>query len=64
MKKKLFFRAFYMTSVILFCVSLGVWGISKAYQGIRRVGYGEYTKALTSDGETIKILDFEFEINL
>ena len=62
MKKKviLFLRTVYLTSVIIFCLVLGFYGICKAYEGIRLVGFGEYRNAIEIDGEEINILDFKY----
>lgn len=62
MKKKviLFLRTVYLTSVIIFCLVLGLYGICKAYEGIRYVGFGEYRKAIEIDGEEINIFDFKY----
>ncbi len=62
MKKKviLFLRTVYLTSVIIFCLVLGFYGICKAYEGIRLVGFGEYRKAIEIDGEEINIFDFKY----
>ncbi len=63
MKKstRLFFRSFYISSVVVFCLMLGIFGISKAYEGIRLIGFGEYRSAVEIDQEGIKIFDFTLE---
>jgi len=60
MKKKviLFLRTVYLTSVIIFCLVLGFYGICKAYEGIRLVGFGEYRNAIEIEDEKISFLDF------
>lgn len=60
MKKKviLFLRTVYLTSVIIFCLVLGFYGICKAYEGIRLVGFGEYRNAIEIEDEKITFLDF------
>lgn len=55
---KLFFRSFYISSVVVFCLLLGIFGITKAYEGIRLVGFGEYRNAIEIDNGNIKIFDF------
>ncbi len=55
---KLFLRSFYISSVIVFCLTLGILGITKAYEGIRLVGFGEYRNAVEIENGSIKIFDF------
>lgn len=55
---RLFLKSWYLSSVILFCLVLGILGIIKAYEGIRLVGYGEYRNAIEIDNDNIKIFDF------
>ena len=55
---KLFLRSFYISSVVVFCLIIGVLGISKAYEGIRLVGFGEYRNAVEIENGDIKIFDF------
>lgn len=58
---KLFLKSWYLSSVILLCLVLGVFGIIKAYEGIRLVGYGEYRNAIEIDNGEIKIFDFNLK---
>ena len=37
---------------------LGILGITKAYEGIRLIGFGEYRSAIQIDEGGIKIFDF------
>ncbi|MBR7071845.1 MAG: hypothetical protein IKI29_06790 [Clostridia bacterium] len=55
---RLFWRTFWLSSVIVWCLLLGGYGVAKAYENTVRIGYGEYRSAirLTSDG--LQILDF------
>lgn len=55
---KLFFKSFYISSVVVFCMLLGIFGITKAYEGIRLVGFGEYRNAIEIENGNIKIFDF------
>lgn len=55
---KLFFRSFYISSVVVFCLLLGIFGMTKAYEGIRLVGFGEYRNAIEIENGNIKIFDF------
>ena len=55
---RLFFRSFFVSSVVVFCFILGFFGITKAYEGIRLVGFGEYRSAIEIDESGIKIFDF------
>ena len=58
---KLFFRSFFISSVVVFCLLLGIFGITKAYEGIRLIGFGEYRSAVEIDNGEIKIFDFTLQ---
>lgn len=60
-KLKIYFRAFYLSAVIIFCLSIGAVGIAKAYENTRKTGFGEYKKAIEYRDKTLRILDFEIE---
>ena len=64
MKKetKIFLRTVKYTSLILFCLIIGFYGMAKSYENIRKIGFGEYRKAI--EFEDGKILFFDFQINL
>ena len=55
---RLFLKSFFVSSVVVFCLILGFFGITKAYEGIRLVGFGEYRSAIEIDDKGIKIFDF------
>lgn len=44
------------------CLITGIAGISAAYENPRRIGFGEYTKAVEIHDGKIKILDFEIDL--
>ena len=44
------------------CLIMGIAGISAAYENTRRIGFGEYTKAVEIHNGKIKILDFEIDL--
>jgi hypothetical protein len=56
---KRFFRAFYLTSVIIFCILIGFFGISEAYKNIRLVAFGEYRDAIEINEDGIFIFDYK-----
>ena len=58
-RKSLFFRTFYISSVVVFCLFFGIYGTVKAYESIRLVAFGEYRKAIGIEKDSIKIFDFE-----
>lgn len=60
---KVFLRAFCISSVILSCLIFGFWGISKAYENIRLIGFGEYRTAIDYEDGKLKIFDFEVNVN-
>ena len=55
---RIFFRSFYISAMVTFCLSFGIFGIMKAYEGIRLIGFGEYRSAIQIDKGGIKIFDF------
>ena len=59
---KIFARSFFITSVIIGCVFLGFFGICRAYEKMRLIGFGEYRSALEIENEKVKIFDFEIDI--
>lgn len=61
-KTKIFFRSFIISSVIVFNILFGFLGISKAYEQIRLIGFGEERKAIElKDGE---LLFFDFKLRI
>ena len=55
---KTFFRSFYITLVILLCISIAFVGITTAWENIIEVAFGRYDKAVEITDDTIRILDF------
>ncbi len=58
---KIFLRSLYISSVVFFCLFIGIYGISKAYENIRLIGFGEYRSAIEVTETKIKIFDYEIE---
>ena len=59
---KIFFRTVKLTSVVLICVLIGFFGITEAYENIRKIGFGEYRKAIEIENGTLKFFDFEIDL--
>ncbi len=57
-ERRLFWRSFALTSVILACLILGGFGIKEAYENTVRIGLGEYRSAVELTSEGLRILDF------
>ncbi len=57
-KTKTYFRTFYISFVIIMCLTLGWIGVSAAYENTVQVAFGEYKKAIEISNESIRILDF------
>ena len=55
---KIYFRSFYITLIIIFCLAFGWIGISTAWENTQAVAYGEYKKAIEINDDGIRILDF------
>ena len=62
LKATLFLRSFCITTVIIFCFSFLTFGTAKAYEGIRKTGFGDYRGAFEFKEGKIKILDFEINL--
>lgn len=60
-RRKLFLRSFYISLIAVFCLIFGIMASAEAYENIRLVAYGEYTRAFEINKERIKIFDFEIE---
>ena len=58
---KTFIRTVYLSSTIIFCLIIGFYGISKAYENIRLIGFGEYRKAIEFKEDEILIFDYKIE---
>lgn len=55
---KTYFKTFYITLIILLCISLGWIGITTAWENTVQVAFGRYEKAVEINEDTIRILDF------
>lgn len=55
---KTYFRTFYISLIIMLCLSLGWIGISTAYENTVQIVFGEYRQAIEISDEQIRILDF------
>lgn len=51
-----------MSSLILFCLLFGFFGMAKAYENTRQIGFGEYKKAVAYEDGVLRIFDFELPI--
>lgn len=58
---KIFLRSLYISSVVFFCLFIGIYGISRAYESIRLIGFGEYRDAIEITENEIKIFDYEIQ---
>ncbi len=56
---KTYLKTFYITLVILLCLSFGWIGISTAWENTVQVAFGKYEKAIEINDITIRILDFK-----
>ena len=44
------------------CFFIGIYGSFKAYENIRRIGFGEYRSAIEYSDGNLKIFDLEINI--
>ena len=65
MKKrtKIFFRSFIISFIVVFNMIFGFLGISKAYEQIRLIGFGEERKAIQIEDGKLYFFDFELNLN-
>lgn len=61
-KAKLIFKSFYLSFTIFICLFIGIYGSFKAYENIRRIGFGEYRSAIEYHDGNLKIFDLEIDI--
>ena len=59
--KKAFLRSFFITVLILFCVTLFSFGIIASYKAINATKYAKYDKVVEIDEENIRIFDFKIK---
>lgn len=61
--RTLFFRAFFITALLLAAAIFAVYGSAKAYSAIRKNGFGESRQAVAvekiDDGYSLRFFDFE-----
>ena len=57
----LFFRSFFLSSVVAGCLIFGIYGICEAYKNTRRIGFGEEKSAVSVGKHHIRILDWEWD---
>ncbi len=60
---KTFFRTVYISSVVVFCLTAGFYGCAKAYEGIRRIAFGEYRSAIEYKEGKLEFFDFELPLD-
>ena len=56
--KRVFIRSFSISFVVAVCFFSGLFGIAKAYENTRRIGFGENKKAVAIEEDGLRILDF------
>ena len=59
-KKDVFFRTVRFTSAFLLAALILIYGFSKSYSQLRRIGFGEYKSAVEYTDGTLRIFDFIF----
>lgn len=55
---KTYFRTFYISFIIIMCLSFGWLGIATAYENTVQTALGEYRQAIEITDKNIRILDF------
>ena len=59
---KVYFRTFYLSSVLILCLIFGFMGVALAYENTVQTAFGEYKKAIEFSDGSIRI--FDLVINL
>lgn len=54
-----FIRKMTLSAVVTLCIIFGLFGMCKAYEGIRQIGFGEYRNAIEFEDGKVKIFDYE-----
>ena len=57
-KNSILSRTIYLSTIIILCLFLGMYGVFSAYKNIRRIAFGEYREAIEKNEEEIKIFDY------
>ena len=57
-RTKTYFRIFYISLIVIMCLTFGWLGIATAYENTVRIAFGEYRSAIEISEDTIRILDF------
>lgn len=60
--KRAFLRSFGISLTAAICIIIGIGGVAASYENTRRIGFGDYSKAIEIRDGKIKILDFEIEL--
>lgn len=60
---KIFWRTVFLSAVVFGCLSLLLIGISVAFENIKNCSEAKFISAVEVKEESIRILDFEFQIN-
>ena len=59
---KIFIRTVKYTSLILFCLIIGFYGMAKSYENIRKIGFGEYRKAVEIEDGKLNFFDYQIKL--
>ena len=64
MKKntRIFLRIVRITTLILLCLTIGIWGAAESYKGIRKIGFGEERQAIEIENGNLYFFDFEIKL--
>jgi hypothetical protein len=54
-----FLRKMMISFMITSCILFGFFAVCKAYEGIRKIGFGEYRSAIEIENGKFKFFDFE-----
>lgn len=53
---------FLISFIFTACIICGILGVCVSYENIIKVAYGQNKAAVSFDGGTVRILDFEFNV--
>lgn len=61
-KTQTYLRTFFISLIIIMCLTFGWLGIAAAYENTVLVAFGEYKSAIEISDKEIRILDFVINI--
>ncbi len=55
---QVFWRSLRISSIIIFCLFIGLYGASKAYENTLKIGFGKEQRTVEFSEDGVRIFDF------